>query len=157
MKPLPAVLGVAARLALGGVLVAAGGIKVVDLDASVRSVVAYDLFSYPLAEFIGITLPIIEIALGLLLIIGLLTRPSAALGAVLMVVFIAGIASAWARGLTIDCGCFGDGGPVSENQTKYAQEIARDIGLALAGLYLVIRPRTLFALDNKLQPDRNSQ
>ncbi|UJH71020.1 MauE/DoxX family redox-associated membrane protein [Ornithinimicrobium sp. INDO-MA30-4] len=138
-------------------LVAAGGIKVVDLDASVRSVVAYDLFSYPLAEFIGITLPIIEIALGLLLIIGLLTRPSAALGAVLMVVFIAGIASAWARGLTIDCGCFGDGGPVSENQTKYAQEIARDIGLALAGLYLVIRPRTLFALDNKLQPDRNSQ
>lgn len=157
MKPLPAVLGVAARLALGGVLVAAGGIKVVDLDASVRSVVAYDLFSYPLAEFIGITLPIIEIALGLLLIIGLLTRPSAALGAVLMVVFIAGIASAWARGLTIDCGCFGDGGPVSENQTLYAQEIARDIGLALAGLYLVIRPRTLFALDNKLQPDRNSQ
>ncbi|MBW8173157.1 DoxX family membrane protein [Ornithinimicrobium sp. Arc0846-15] len=156
MKPLPAVLGIAARLALGGVLVAAGGIKVVDLDASVRSVVAYDLFSYPIAEFIGITLPIVEISIGLLLLVGLLIRPSAAVGAGLMVIFIAGIASAWARGLTIDCGCFGDGGPVSENQTKYAQEIARDVGLTLAGLYLFIRPRTPFALDNKLQPDRNS-
>lgn len=155
MRSVPGVVGLLARLILGGVLLVAGSIKVVDLDASVRSVVAYDLFSYEIAEFIGITLPILEVALGVLLILGLLTRPTAALGGLVMLVFIAGIASAWARGLSIDCGCFGDGGPVSENQTEYAQEIARDVGLALAGAYLVWRPRTPFSIDNRLQPQRN--
>lgn len=140
-------VGLLARLVLGGVLLVAGYIKAVDLDASVRSVVAYDLFNYRVAEFIGLTLPIIEIAVGLTLVLGLFTRLSGALGALLMVVFIAGIASAWARGLSIDCGCFGTGGPVDPSATRYLEEILRDTGLGLAGLWLVLRPHTLFALD----------
>ena len=46
-----------------------------------------------------------------------------------MVVFIIGISQAWARGLTIDCGCFGGGGNIAAAQTQYPQEIARDVGL----------------------------
>ena len=88
-------------------------------------------------------LPVVEIIVGALLVLGLFTRVTAVLGALLMVVFITGIAQAWARGLTIDCGCFGGGGQVSANKTKYGLEIARDIGLALCGPWLVWRPRSL--------------
>ena len=41
--------------------------------------------------------------------------------AVLLVVFIAAVASAAARGLSIDCGCFGGGGPVPPGQTAYGR------------------------------------
>jgi hypothetical protein len=67
-----------------------------------------------------------------------------------MVVFIIGISQAWARGLTIDCGCFGGGGQIGANETKYPQEIARDTVFALAGAWLWWRPRTLGSLDHYL-------
>ena len=52
--------------------------------------------------------------LGLFLLAGLLTRWVAGAALVLLVVLIAGIAQSWARGLSIDCGCFGGGGQVAE-------------------------------------------
>ncbi len=92
-------------------------------------------------------LPYLEIALGLLLLVGLATRLTAVLSAVVLVAFIAGVISAAARGLSIDCGCFGGGGDVAAGQTAYVQEILRDLGfLALAG-YLIIRPDTPLSVD----------
>jgi hypothetical protein len=64
-----------------------------------------------------------------------------------MVLFIAAIAQAWARGLSIDCGCFGGGGTVDPGETKYLSEILRDTGLALLALYLVRYPLTRFAVE----------
>ena len=64
--------------------------------------------------------------------------------------FIAGIASAWARGLSIDCGCFGGGGEIAPGQTQYPRRIAEDVAFALCGLWLVIRPRSLASLDRHL-------
>ena len=58
-----------------------------------------------------------------------------------------GIAQAWARGLTIDCGCFGGGGQVSADQTRYGEEILRDVGLLLAAAFLVRWPHSRLALD----------
>ena len=70
--------------------------------------------------------------------------------ALLFVAFIIGIASAWARGLQIDCGCFGGGGFDADATAKYPWEIARDVGLLLLSLWLVWRPRTRLALDSLL-------
>ena len=58
----------------------------------------------------------------LLLVLGLLTRPAAVVGGLLMLAFLVGIISAWARGLTIDCGCFGGGGTIAAAQTHYLSE-----------------------------------
>lgn len=143
-------IGLLARLALGGVLLAAGALKIGDPTGSIQSVVAYRLVDYRIAEMIGLMLPVVEIALGTLLLIGLLTRWSALLGGLLMLIFIAGIASAWARGLSIDCGCFGTGGPVAPSETAYLPEILRDAALAGAGAWLVVRPRSLASLDTRL-------
>lgn len=140
-------VGLVARLVLGVVLIVAGGLKVGHPIGSARAVQAYRVMPFDLAAYVGYALPFVEIVIGLLLVVGLFTRVAGALGAILMVLFIAGIAQAWARGLTIDCGCFGGGGQVAANQTKYPQEIARDIGLAACGLWLVRRPRSLAGLD----------
>ena len=71
----------------------------------------------------------------------------AALGGFTMVIFIIAIAQAWARGLNIDCGCFGGGGTVAPGETKYLQEILRDLGLVFLAIYLIRYPLTKFSLD----------
>ena len=74
------------------------------------------------------------------------------MSALLFVAFIIGIGSAWARGLEIDCGCFGGGGELAGASDKYPGEIARDVGLLLASLWLVVRPRTRWSLDSLISP-----
>ncbi len=144
-----------ARLGLAAVFLTAGGLKVTDLAASGRAVHAYRLMSFDTAKLVGAVQPFLEIALGLLLLIGLAVRLSAAIAAVLMVIFIAGIVSAWARGLQIDCGCFSKGGELTGGRTaEYGVDILRDVGfLALAGI-LLVKPRTKFSVDGLLMGER---
>jgi uncharacterized membrane protein YphA (DoxX/SURF4 family) len=143
-------VGLLARLVLGVVLVVAGGLKVPTPAVSAMAVRAYQLLPYDVAGVVGVALPVLEIAVGLLLVLGLLTRPAAVVGGLLMLAFLVGIISAWARGLTIDCGCFGGGGTITAAQTHYLSETLRDIGLALCATWLVVRPRTAFSLDRRL-------
>ncbi len=143
-------VGLLARLVLGVVLVVAGALKVTTPAVSAMAVRAYQLLPYDVAGVVGVALPVVEIAAGLLLVLGLLTRPAAVVGGLLMLAFLVGIISAWARGLTIDCGCFGGGGTIAAAQTHYLSETLRDIGLALCAAWLVVRPRTAFSLDRRL-------
>ena len=144
------VVGLVVRLFLGVVLIYAGATKVGHPLTAQRAVQAYEIFPDGLANTIGLALPFLEIILGVLLVLGLFTRPAAIVATVLMVAFIIGISQAWARGLTIDCGCFGGGGEIGAQDTKYPQEIARDVVFALAGAWLWWRPRTLASLDRIL-------
>ena len=136
-----------ARLILGGVLLAAGALKIGNLQKSAMAVRAYELLPVSLANFLGYTLPWIEIGVGLLLITGALVRISGLIGAVTMMAFIIAIGQAWARGLSIDCGCFGGGGAIDPEDTKYLSEIIRDIGLLILGIYLYLYPKGRFGLD----------
>jgi hypothetical protein len=112
---------------------------------------AYEIFPYDVAKVIGAAQPFLEIALGLLLLAGLAVRLSAGISAGLLLIFIAGIISAWARGLQIDCGCFSTGGELSAGQSpQYAWDIVRDVGFLLLAGILVWRPRTRYAIDNVL-------
>ncbi len=143
-------LGTAARLVTGGVWIWAGAAKLGDSYQSVQAVRAYDLLPGSLVEPVGYLLPVLEVVVGAALIVGLLTRGAAIVSAVLFVAFIVGIASAWARGLQIDCGCFGGGGYDPDAASQYPWEIARDAALLLASLFLVRWPRTRLALDTVL-------
>jgi uncharacterized membrane protein YphA (DoxX/SURF4 family) len=143
-------VGLLARLVLGGVMLVAGALKVTKPEVSARAVQAYQLLPFDLATYVGYGLPILEVVIGLLLVAGLFTRASAAVAGVLLVAFIIGIASAWARGLSIDCGCFGEGGTIDPSATRYLEEIIRDVGLVLCAAWLVIRPRTAYSLERTL-------
>lgn len=140
-----------ARLGLAAVWLIAGGAKVGDLAGSGRAVAAFKLMPVDAARFIGAALPFIEIALGVLLLLGLATRLVAGISAALFAVYIVGIASAWARGLSIDCGCFGGGGQLAAGQhPNYGPDILRDLGLLVLAGFLVIWPRTRLAVDRWL-------
>jgi len=120
-RNLQPLIGLLARLILGGVLFIAGYLKVGSPDKSQMAVRAYDLLPISVANLFGLVLPFFEVAIGALLILGSLTRVMAALGGFTMVIFVIAISQAWARGLNIDCGCFGGGGAVEPGQTKYLQ------------------------------------
>jgi uncharacterized membrane protein YphA (DoxX/SURF4 family) len=135
-----------ARLILGGVFLVAGGLKVIDPQGSVVAVRAYRLLPNSLVTIVGWGLPFAEIALGLLLLAGIATRVVAAAMATLLIIFILAVVSVAARGLSIDCGCFGGGGEVAPGQTAYGIELVRDVGLLLLALWLVWRPRSRLTL-----------
>jgi uncharacterized membrane protein YphA (DoxX/SURF4 family) len=149
-------LGLLARLLTGGVWIAAGALKLPDPAASVRAVRAYQLLPETVVPTVGHLLPVLEVVIGVCLVVGLLTRFSAAIAAVLFVAFIIGISYAWNKGLSIDCGCFGGGGYEEGAAAKYPWEIARDAGLLVLSVFLIWRPRTPLSVDALLFPERST-
>jgi uncharacterized membrane protein YphA (DoxX/SURF4 family) len=149
--------GLIARLVVGGIWIWAGAIKLPDPDAGISAVRAYQLLPLSVADGVGRFLPMLEVVIGVCLVLGLLTRLSAVVSALLQVAFIVGIISVWSRGIAISCGCFGDGGPDPDAFSKYPWEIARDVGLLALSLLVVWLRRTPYALDNLLFPDRTER
>ena len=140
--------GLVARVVVGVVWIWAALAKLPYPADSVRAVRAYRLLPEAIVPTVGHALPMVEILVGFIILVGLFTRPTAVVSALLFLAFVIGIASAWARGLQIDCGCFGGGGFDSNATSKYPWEIARDGGLLLLSLYLVWRPRSPLSVDN---------
>ena len=139
--------GLAARLVVGGVWIYAGAIKLPDPDQSIAAVRAYELLPGETVVTVGHLLPVLEVVVGGMLVLGVLVRGAAVVSALLFVAFIIGIASVWARGIEIDCGCFGGGGYDPDATSKYPWEIARDVGLLLLSVFLVWLSRSRLALD----------
>ena len=140
------IVGTVARLGLAAVFLVSGVLKAIDPDATYVAVCAYDLLPKLGVALVAGVLPWLEIVIGLLLLAGIATRAVAVVSAVLLLGFMAGVAQAWARGLSIDCGCFGGGGAVDPGQTTYGRELLRDAGFLLLAGWLVVRPRTLAVL-----------
>jgi uncharacterized membrane protein YphA (DoxX/SURF4 family) len=139
-----------ARLILGFTLLAAGWLKLFNTYEAKASVRAYDLLPVTLANILGTVLPPLEIALALLIIVGIWTKRVAIFGTLLLVIFVIAISQAWARGLPINCGCFGNGGVTADGKVHnwtYLSEILRDIGLIICGIYIFRNPLGKFALD----------
>lgn len=142
--------GLVARLVTGGVWLVAGALKLPEPAESVRAVRAYELLPESVVPTVGHLLPVLEVVVGLCLVLGVLTRGMGVVSALLFLAFVVGIASAWARGLEIDCGCFGGGGTREGASSEYPLEIARDVGLLLLSCWLVAFPRTWLSLDGLL-------
>ena len=139
-------IGTVARLGLAAVWLVSGVLKAIDPDATYVAVRAYDVLPRAAVGVVATVLPWLEIVVGLLLLAGVATRAVAVASAALLLVFVAGVTQAWARGLSIDCGCFGGGGAVEPGQTAYASELLRDAGFLLMAGWLIVRPRTLGVL-----------
>ena len=98
---------IACRLVPAALLLWSGVAKALDPQGSILSVNAYDVLPDPAVRAVAALLPWIEITLGVLLILGLFMRFAGVATAALALIFIVGMAQAKARGLPIDCGCFG--------------------------------------------------
>lgn len=150
-------IGTLARLGLAAVWLISGGLKLADPGQTYLAVQAYEVLPQSLVGVVATAMPLVEIALGIFVLLGLATRLMGVLSALVLVAFIAAVAQSWARGLTIDCGCFGGGGEVAPGETAYPQEIARDVGFLLLAGWLAVRPRTSLSVDGWLRGTRRER
>jgi protein-disulfide isomerase len=141
-------LGTVVRLFLGAIWIWAAVPKLRSPRTFVQAVRAYDVTPEWLSKAIGYGLPVLEFAIGVLLILGIVVRMSAIASAALLVVFLIGVIQAAARGLKLECGCFGGGGETV--QTHYTIEILRDIGLLILAGYLVLWSFTRLSIEEFL-------
>lgn len=147
-------VGTVARIALGAMWIWAAWAKLADPRAFVQTVRAFDVTPEWLSKAIGYGLPVLEVCIGVMLVLGIVTRAAALVSALLLFVFLIGLIEASARGLKLECGCFGGGG-TTIGSTHYTFDILRDIGLMAVSAYLVIWPLTRFSIDEFLA--RNDQ
>ncbi len=151
-RPLVPAVGVVIRLAGAAVWLTAAIAKIFDLQHFHAQVDQYRLLPHALEAPFAYTLPFVELLIGLYLLVGLLTRAASVAASLLLVLFIAAEAQAWARGLSLDCGCFGS----LTHSRVGAWTILRDVALGLPTLVLAFRPARWLSLDDRLLglPDR---
>ncbi|HNT00588.1 MAG TPA: MauE/DoxX family redox-associated membrane protein [Candidatus Saccharicenans sp.] len=95
------------RLIVGGVFIWAGVSKIADPLSFAQDVRNYQLVGPALSFLTAIFLPWVELIAGLWLIIGIYPKSSALLISSLLLFFIVLVLITMARGLDVDCGCFG--------------------------------------------------
>ena len=138
--------GLAIRIAAAAVWIGAGAAKIPQIEGFRDIVGRYGVLPPALAAPFAYVLPFFEIGLGLYLGAGLFVRGSALVGSVLLVILLAAQGQAWARGLTLDCGCFG----ATVQSTVGPLTMLRDVGLGLPTFLMLARPARRFSLDRLL-------
>lgn len=95
------------RLLVGGAFLFAGALKIADPAKFAVDVSHYRLVPPELVNLVAILVPWIEVTAGWFVLAGIWLRPAALVIASMTVLFLGVIVSALARGLNIECGCFG--------------------------------------------------
>lgn len=103
----PALAALVFRAVLGAVFLVSGLAKISDRERFLLALREFRLLPGMLESFLALYLPWLELVLGLCVLLGLLHRTAALMLAVLNALFIAAIGSVMARGIEVDCGCFG--------------------------------------------------
>jgi uncharacterized membrane protein YphA (DoxX/SURF4 family) len=95
------------RIVVGGIFLVSGLAKIADPVRFMLTLREFQLLPGALESFLAVYLPWLEFLLGLCVLLGVLHRTSALLIAGLNGFFIVAIGSVMARGIVVDCGCFG--------------------------------------------------
>jgi uncharacterized membrane protein YphA (DoxX/SURF4 family) len=137
------------RIILGGLFLLLGGAKLNDPGAFGIVIARYDILPQVIIGYAAIVVPVLEMLIGLLLVIGYKTRAAAGLSIFLMMLFILFIAVNLVRGKSFDCGCLNAGQfGLDINERISGWLILRDL-IFLAGFILLYRAeRHVFSLEN---------
>lgn len=95
------------RLVVGGAFIFAGVLKIADPAKFAIDVSNYRLVPHELINLVAILMPWMEVVAGAFVLTGIWLRAAALVIASMTVMFAIVILSALARGLNIECGCFG--------------------------------------------------
>jgi uncharacterized membrane protein YphA (DoxX/SURF4 family) len=128
------------RIALGFLFIYAGAEKISDPSGFSTSISNYKLLPVYMVNFFAITMPWIEIVAGILLVFGISVKENAFIINAMLIVFIAAISISLARGLSIDCGCFGKGNQIG------IQKLIENSLMFFAGVLLILYDSNILAL-----------
>ena len=138
----------AARAVLAVVFIWACVHKILNPGDFALQVATYQILPLPLVNLQAIVLPWVELAAGLLLILGLWTRATALVTCGMNAMFIVAIAMALAAELQLQCGCFSS---LEAGHEMSSTLLVRDVVLLLAGALLAWRRPDRFTLDSLLE------
>jgi len=121
------------RPILGAVFIYAGIVKTQSPQSFADNIAGFQLLPNEVINLLALSLPVFEIIVGVMLIIGLQLRIVSMSVLILSIVFALALGSALTRGLNVDCGCFGDGKPTV---FKMWMSLGRDVLLGIAALII---------------------
>jgi uncharacterized membrane protein YphA (DoxX/SURF4 family) len=132
-------LSLLARLITAGVFLFAAYDKVWDPANFAASMATYDLLPLWAINAASVSLAWLEMVIGLLLLVGLLTRAAALWACALLVFFIGLMVYAGITGAGFDCGCFPGGGEAAAHQAGFETAI-RDLVFLVPAAFAALRP-----------------
>jgi uncharacterized membrane protein YphA (DoxX/SURF4 family) len=138
-------LALAARFYLGAVFLLACAHKILHPESFAVDVATYRILPLWSINLVAVILPWVELAAGLMLVLGFRARAGALMAGGMMSVFLAALASALARGLDMSCGCFASEG--AEADPISALTVLRDLGWLALAAYVVVFDRQPIGLD----------
>ena len=139
-------VGLAIRLAAAVVWLSAGLAKLPSLPVFRDLVARYDIVPEALLTPFSYGLPFVQVGLGLYLMAGLFVRGSALVGTLLMATFLFAQIQAMARGIALECGCFG----LAVRSTVGPGTLIRDVSLGLPTFLMLAAPARRLSLDTRL-------
>jgi len=139
-------VGFGIRLLAAAIWIIAGAVKIPQIQTFEVLVQRYGILPVWLSGPFAYALPFLELAIGAYLAAGLFVRGTSLVGTLLFAAFLTAQASAWLRGISLDCGCFG-----SVLQTTVGPlTILRDFGLGIPTFLMLAFPARALSLDRRL-------
>ena len=135
------------RVLLGSLLLAAGVLKLGHAAELAATIATFRLLPAFIVGPLALALPYIELLLGAYLIAGLFTKAVAAVAAFQFTLYAAAIASAVARHIPANCGCFGP----NDSAVADWPHVAFDLLLAAAAIFVASRAPGALAVDRRLR------
>lgn len=134
----PRIIDISSRWIIAAIFSISAVMKMISFKDTTVAVLGYEIVGISLASYVAIGLIAMEIFMALWGVSGWRKQLFHQITITIFVVFIMLIISAWARGLEINCGCFGSS-EVPENPVLgYIKDIIRDcvfIAISAAGLW----------------------
>ena len=142
-----------ARLILGFMFILVGVGKIAGAEHFAKEIGNYRMLPEMLVNIMAITLPWIELAVGIMILYGIRLKANAALAAGLLLVFIIAVGTAWGRGLNINCGCYSN----IAQQTVGLPKILENLGLMLLAAIIYFFPRKEFCIESYSHKEQDSE
>jgi putative oxidoreductase len=143
-----AAVALAARLYLAGIFLWACLHKIAEPRSFAIDVATYEILPLWAVNAVALWLPWVELAAALSLALGLRVRAGAWLVCGMMVVFLAAIGAALARGMDLSCGCFASQG-AAEDPISW-RTVVRDLFWLLLAVYVLVFDARPLGLDRWL-------
>ncbi len=123
------------RLVLVAAFLLAAIPKIQDPVAFAISVESYRILTGQAVLWVALVLPWLELIIGFGLLVPKMRRASSLLIILLLFIFVGLHASAWIRGLDIDCGCYA----IESVSSNYFLLISRNCALIIAAVFVLTR------------------
>ena len=127
-------LTIRVQIALGVIFLVAAWPKIVDPPSFAHMIYNYRILPAGLINITALTMPWLEILVGLALVLGVWVKPARWLVAAMLIAFILAIAFNLMRDNAIDCGCFDVSAAGKTHEERLRDMwlvILRDIGMLL--------------------------